>query len=162
MIMGRNTFSSKFPCEPATVIAVSLPNTWQATIVIASDWVGFTFPGMIEDPGSFSGRISSPSPARGPEPSHRMSLATFIKETASVASVPDAWTIASLEASAANRFGAGTKGSPVSRAISTIEASPNPSGALSPVPTAVPPIGSSYSPTSDCSIRSRSAVSCAT
>src|ERR1700721_2511207 len=34
-----------------------------------------TLPGMIEDPGSFSGRISSPRPERGPEPSRRISLA---------------------------------------------------------------------------------------
>ena len=30
--------------------------TCAQTIVMASAWVGFTFPGMIEEPGSFSGR----------------------------------------------------------------------------------------------------------
>ena len=29
--------------------------TWQQTMVIASAWVGLTLPGMIEEPGSFSG-----------------------------------------------------------------------------------------------------------
>ena len=37
-------------------------------MVSASDWVGLTFPGMIEEPGSFSGSSSSPNPERGPEP----------------------------------------------------------------------------------------------
>ena len=55
---------------------------------MASLWVGFTFPGMIDDPGSFSGRISSPRPARGPDASHRMSLAIFISDTASVRTAP--------------------------------------------------------------------------
>ena len=79
IITGLNTFSSKLPCEPANVTAASLPNTWHATIVIASDCVGLTLPGMIEEPGSFSGSSSSPSPLRGPEPSQRMSFAIFIK-----------------------------------------------------------------------------------
>jgi hypothetical protein len=36
------------------------------TIVTASHWVGFTFPGMIELPGSVSGMRIAPSPDRGP------------------------------------------------------------------------------------------------
>lgn len=51
------------------------PMTCAHTIVIASHWVGLTLPGMMDDPGSFSGRASSPSPHRGPEPRKRMSLA---------------------------------------------------------------------------------------
>ena len=50
------------PLLPATVVATWFPITCAATMVIASDWVGFTFPGMIEDPGSFDGRTSSPRP----------------------------------------------------------------------------------------------------
>jgi hypothetical protein len=41
------------------VTAVSEAMTWMATISIASAWVGLTFPGMIDDPGSLDGRISS-------------------------------------------------------------------------------------------------------
>jgi hypothetical protein len=67
-ISGLKTFSSKLPDAPPTVIATSLPNTWQHTIVSASHWVGLTLPGMIELPGSFSGITSSPSPERGPRP----------------------------------------------------------------------------------------------
>src|SRR5260370_27747339 len=93
MMSGLKTLSSKFPCEPATAIAVSLPITWIHTIVIASLWVGLTLPGMIDEPGSFSGSVSSARPQRGPEPIQRMSLAIFISDTASVLSDPDAATI---------------------------------------------------------------------
>jgi hypothetical protein len=48
---------------------------WTAIIVNASAWVGFTLPGMIEEPGSFSGICSSAKPARGPQDISRMSLA---------------------------------------------------------------------------------------
>ena len=66
MMSGLKTLSSKLPCDPATVIATSLPITWMQTIVIASLWVGFTLPGMIDLPGSFSGRINSAKPAARP------------------------------------------------------------------------------------------------
>src|SRR5919199_312566 len=85
---GLKTFNSKLPCEPAKPMAASLPTTCTATIVIASDCVGFTLPGMIDEPGSFSGRMSSPSPLRGPDASTRMSFATFIRLPASVAIDP--------------------------------------------------------------------------
>ena len=91
-----------------------------------------------------------------------MSFAIFIEDAASVASAPDANTIASCAASAANLFGAETNGRPVSSAIFSAVASPNPGGAFSPVPTAVPPIASSSRPGSVSSIRSMSASSWAT
>src|SRR6516164_4383926 len=43
-------------------------------MVSASTWIGLTLPGMIEEPGSFSGRINSPSPERGLEPMKRRFL----------------------------------------------------------------------------------------
>ena len=49
--------------------ATSLPITCAHSMVSASACVGFTLPGMIELPGSFSGMRSSPSPERGPEAS---------------------------------------------------------------------------------------------
>src|ERR1700736_281896 len=110
MIAGLNTLSSKLPCVPAIEIAVSLPITCTQTIVMASDCVGLTLPGMIDDPGSFSGRLSSPSPHRGPDPSQRMSLAIFMSDVASVLTAALAITIASCEASAANLLGADTNG----------------------------------------------------
>ena len=58
----------------------------------AGQWL---LPGMIDDPGSFSGKEISPIPQRGPDPSKRISLAIFIKLTAKVLSIPDASTNAS-------------------------------------------------------------------
>src|SRR5437867_6558026 len=69
--------------------------TCTETMVRASACVGFTFPGMMEEPGSFSGSVSSPRPQRGPEASQRTSLAIFMSEAASVFSAPEAKTISS-------------------------------------------------------------------
>ena len=52
------------------------------------DCVGFTLPGMIELPGSFSGMVISPRPERGPDASQRTSLAIFIEAAARVLSAP--------------------------------------------------------------------------
>jgi hypothetical protein len=41
------------------VTATSDEMIWMATISIASAWVGLTLPGMMDDPGSLAGRISS-------------------------------------------------------------------------------------------------------
>ena len=88
-------------------------------MIMASHWVGLTLPGMMDEPGSFSGRSSSPSPLRGPEPSQRTSSAILMSDTASVfdGAVRE-HDSASCAASAANLLGAVTKGSPVSSAIS--------------------------------------------
>ena len=59
--------------------ATSFPSTCAATIVTASDCVGFTLPGMIELPGSFSGIRISQRPARGPDASQRTSFAIFVE-----------------------------------------------------------------------------------
>ncbi len=142
MRIGRMALSSKLPWLPAKATAVSSAITWIQTITMASHWVGLTLPGMIEEPGSLAGRISSPKPQRGPEASQRMSLAIFISATAASRTAPMAATIASSEPWAANLLGAVTKGRPVSRAISAAMAALKPSGALSPVPTAVPPAAS--------------------
>src|SRR4029078_13245925 len=83
-----------------------LPKTCTQTWVSASHWVGLTLPGMIEEPGSFSGSDSSPRPERGPEPSRRISLAILNRAAAIVLIAPWLMTIASCAASASNLFGA--------------------------------------------------------
>ncbi len=88
MISGFITFSSKLPSAPPKLIATSLPMTCEATIVMASLWVGLTLPGMIELPGSFSGMRISPSPLRGPDAIQRTSLAIFISDAARVLIAP--------------------------------------------------------------------------
>ena len=73
-IIGTRTFSSKLPCVPATVTAVSFPITWAATWSTTSGITGLTLPGhdrrallelrqpQLGQPGA---RARSPS-ARGP------------------------------------------------------------------------------------------------
>src|ERR1700754_5323055 len=80
-------------------------------MVIASHWVGLTLPGMIDEPGSFSGRISSPKPERGPEPSRRMSLAILNSPVATELITPCTETYGSFEASASNLLCALVNGS---------------------------------------------------
>src|SRR3981081_648675 len=94
MITGLKTLSSKLPCEPANPAAAGAPFTCTHTIVMASHCVGLTLPGMIDEPGSFSGMESSPRPQRGPEASHRISLEIFIKDAAKVSKAPCANTMA--------------------------------------------------------------------
>src|SRR5215475_13372951 len=129
--------------------------TWTAIMVSASHWVGLTLPGMIDEPGSFSGISNSANPARGPHDIRRMSLAILYKDTAKVRSVPESWTSASWEPWTVNLLGAVTKGRPVSLAIWAAAASAKPGAELMPVPTAVPPSARWYTPASADSMRSK-------
>ncbi len=79
-------------------------------MVSASHCVGFTLPGMIELPGSFSGIVISPRPERGPLASQRTSLAILTSAAASVFSAPCRLTSASAAAIASNLLGALTNG----------------------------------------------------
>ena len=63
-----------------------------------SAMTGLTFPGMMDEPGWVSGNTISPSPQRGPDPIHRMSLAIFSKLTAMVFRMPLVSTSASCAA----------------------------------------------------------------
>ena len=116
-----------------------MPITLTQTIVTASDWVGFTLPGIIDEPGSLAGKINSPYPALGPEPKNLISLAIFIKHTAVVFNVPEKFTISSWAANAANLFLVGLKGIFVIFLIWLIIFLSKPFLLLIPVPTAVPP-----------------------
>lgn len=120
--------------------ALSSESTWVHTIIMASHWVGLTLPGMRELPGSLAGRVSSPIPPRGPEASQRRSSAIFIRGTARPRSPAEAATMVSTPLWAAKELDATLNGWPVAPAISRATAGPNPSGAPSPVPTAVPPM----------------------
>ena len=80
--------------------ATSFAITCTATIVIDSHCVGLTLPGMMEEPGSFSGMKISPSPSRGPEDSQRTSLAIFMRLQASAFKAPCANTRSSFAVSA--------------------------------------------------------------
>ena len=120
-------------------MATSFPRIWAQTMVNASGWVGLTFPGMIELPGSFSGMMISPIPLRGPELNIRMSFAILKQLIAARLSAPCNSTIASWAAKASNLFGAVTNGNAVSSAMYLATSSEYPAGVFNPVPTAVPP-----------------------
>lgn len=139
IIRGLNTLSSKCPFIPPIVTATWFPTTYAQHIVIASHYVGFTFPGIIDEPGSFSGSESSPNPHLGPEPKNLISFAIFIKETARVFKDPLNWTKASFVAKDSNLFGDVINLYPVSFYKVSATASANPIYVFNPVPTAVPP-----------------------
>ena len=122
---GLKTLSWKLPCEPAKPTVASLPNTWVATMVMASHWVGLTLPGMMDEPGSFSGMISSPMPLRGPEAYQRTSFAIFMRASARTRSAPETSTSASCAPRAANRLSACLNSMPVSSEIFLAVSSPN-------------------------------------
>ena len=50
---------------------------------------GFTFPGMMLEPGWTGGRTISASPVRGPDVSRRRSLAIFPRSIAYVRNAPE-------------------------------------------------------------------------
>ncbi len=120
----------------------------------ASHITGLTFPGMIEEPGCRSGSRISPRPARGPEPIQRRSFAILLMLTAIVRSTPDASTRPSRAPWASKWLRASVKGSRVSSASRSMTAAAKPGGVLMPVPTAVPPSGSSATRGSAASMRS--------
>jgi len=74
---GSMTLSWSWPASAACVIVTSLPMTLKQTWLTTSGITGFTLAGMIDDPAWSSGRLISPSPARGPEDSRRRSLQIF-------------------------------------------------------------------------------------
>ncbi len=108
-------------------------------MVIASHFVGLTYPGMIELPGSFSGKEISPSPHLGPLHNNLVSLAIVLRLHAMTFRAPDISTRESCPARDSNLLGAETKGREVSLAICSAIATSYPLIVLSPVPTAVPP-----------------------
>ena len=80
---GIITLSSSCPASQATATVRSQPMTWKQTWFTISGTDGFTFPGMIDDPGCTAGSTISERPARGPMLSRRRSLATLPTSTAS-------------------------------------------------------------------------------
>merc|ERR1712008_46303 len=111
-------------------------------MVIDSHRVGLTLPGIIELPGSFSGRDNSPRPHRGPEAKNLRSLAIFIMEQDMTLRAPETSTIASWAAKASNLLGAVTNGNPVISDTLAATFSAKPILVFNPVPTAVPPAAS--------------------
>ena len=66
-MIGSKTLSCSCPASAAIVTVTSPPMMSKQTWFTISGITGFTFPGMIEEPGCIGGRLISPKPARGPE-----------------------------------------------------------------------------------------------
>ena len=142
------------PATRRSATVASLPNTRAATWLTDSHSTGLTLPGMIDEPACSSGSSSSASPADGPLASRRMSLAIFVSATAMPRSPADAsasapcppwWTIGLARRPQRQPGLGGERGDRPPAA--------NAGGALMPVPTAVPPSGSS--PSASTSARDR-------
>jgi len=87
---------------------------------------GFTFPGMMLEPGWTAGNFNSPIPHLGPEPSHRMSFAILVSATAAQRRTPLRFTTPSRAAWASKWFRASEKGNPVTRARSAMTCAAKP------------------------------------
>src|SRR5271155_4266266 len=74
-ITGMMTLISKLPAAPPNATAASFPTTWATTWHTASGTTGFTFPGMIDEPGCRSGNWISARPQHGPDDIQRRSFA---------------------------------------------------------------------------------------
>src|SRR5216117_2530967 len=146
---GVITFSSSSPAPAASAIAWSLPDTWKHTIWTASATEGLTLPGMIDEPGSTSGRISSPRPAAGPEARSLRSKQILPRSTASPRSAPEHATSGRKLQVAVTVLGAGRRRRPVIRESSRMTRTRKRGCAVSPVPTAVPPRPTTRSPPDD-------------
>ena len=139
-ITGSIVLSSKFPFADENVIVVSFPITWADTCIIISGITGFTFPGIIDDPGCKAGIFKSPNPDTGPLPIHLISFAILKSDTASAFKALDKWTTSSLDPCLVKWFSTSLKGIPIDDWSSLATSAPKLSGAFIPVPTAVPPI----------------------
>ena len=101
-ITGIMMLSWKFPpAAPDKVMVASLPITLAVSCIMLSHITGLTLPGMIDEPGCRSGRMTSKKPQRGPEPNQRMLLAMLNKLMAMVlicpwdSTKPSRWALAS-------------------------------------------------------------------
>ena len=142
-ITGSITLSSKLPDAPANAIAASLPITWAQTIRVASGITGLTLPGMMLDPGCRSGRWISASPVVGPLAIQRRSLQIFTSPTAYGAQHAAELDDGVRPPCASKWSRASVNDSPVASLSRWIVRAAKSGGALMPVPTAVPPSGSS-------------------
>src|SRR6266480_5359864 len=106
---------------------------------------GFTFPGMMLEPGWTGGGTISASPVRGPEASNRRSLAILPRSMAQLRNAPEKAAGSPMDCMSWMRSFPSRNSMPVmARSCFTIRAG-YAGSAFRPVPTAVPPIPRSRS-----------------
>ena len=124
-------------------------------MLVTSAITGFTFPGMMDEPGCIGGRLISPRPVLGPEERSLRSLAIRIRLTAVPFKAELSATKGSIFCMRSMRFLLLESSCSVSLASPSTIRSMKASSAFRPVPTAVPPIPSSRSPGSERSMPAR-------
>src|SRR6266498_2881709 len=107
---GIITLSYNCPACAPHATEVSLPITWKQTWFTISAIAGFTFPGMIDEPGCTAGSESSPNPVRGPETRSRRSLQIDDTSIAAVRMPLETRTNGAIDCIAAKRSFAGLIG----------------------------------------------------
>ena len=143
-ITGICTLSSNEPLAPAHATVASLPTTRAATMSTASGMTGLTLPGMIDEPGCRSGIAISPRPGvrAGAHPAQVVAdLGEADRDGAQRTGQLDQPVARALRLEVVARLGQRQARCP--RASSAMTRCGKPAGVLIPVPTAVPPSGTS-------------------
>lgn len=140
MIIGHMTLSSNWLFCAEISIVLSFPRTWAQIISTHSKIEGFTFPGMMDEPGWTAGRVISLSPACGPEFIILRSLEMFSRLIAKERSAAETLRKAFMLLAISVEFFAFLKWIPVSFERFLIIRFLNLGSLVIPVPTAVPPI----------------------
>ena len=140
---GIMTFSSSWPASAASATVWSLPITCQQTWFTISAMLGFTLPGMMLEPGCTAGSTTSAKPVRGPEARSLRSLAILFRSTANARSAPENAATSPMDCMSCTRSSPTRSSRPAFRFRYFTMSSGYWGSALSPVPTAVPPMPSS-------------------
>mmetsp|Transcript_121209 Transcript_121209/g.354293 ORF Transcript_121209/g.354293 Transcript_121209/m.354293 type:complete len:207 (+) Transcript_121209:767-1387(+) len=139
MTIGSMTLSSSCPASAPKATVKSLPSASKQHMFMTSGMTGFTFPGMIEEPGAMGGRLISERPQRGPEARSLRSLQIFETFTATRRRMPEKNSIAPREELDSIRSSAKTMGKPVTSRSTWTTVCEKWGSAAIPVPMAVPP-----------------------
>ena len=124
---------------------------------MTSGITGFTFPGIMEDPGCMAGRLISPSPQRGPEANSLRSLQILFILTATRRMAEEYPTMQEVSEVAPIRSSASLISNPVILRRAAMHFSAYSGSAVIPVPMAVAPM---LTVRKSCAAKSRFFSSC--
>ncbi|OQA26267.1 MAG: hypothetical protein BWY59_01443 [Verrucomicrobia bacterium ADurb.Bin345] len=139
---GIWVFNSNCPMLHASAITCSLPITCRQAMFAASQMLGFTLPGMMDEPGSTAGSTISANPVFGPDASSRRSLQILCTSIAASFSAPAISAMSVRNWVISIPFSAPSYVVEVSSPSSRTMTGRKSFFVLSPVPIALPPIPS--------------------
>ncbi len=137
------TLSSSSPSAAERATVASFPTMRAQTMRAASGITGFTLPGMIDEPGWSAGSWISPIPPFGPDARRRRSFAILAREPAAVRVAAESAASVSRKACCSKGTRAGRSSTLVLAAIAASARAGSSGWRFRPVPTAVPPSGTS-------------------